>query len=223
MVTALIRALNGVTDWTPGDSHRQPGAASVLLAHRLQLLHARCEGAGHVDSFGPEFGIHDAASAVGRANLVYTLVYFGYSADTSIPSATGTKLFLAPFEEVADQPPTMVSRVQPVPRRRPVPRLARTHHRRGGERHQHECDADRTRADQPRPYGRLPDGLVLRLPGAALTSSSRKFLTSTGALTASALAGNLATWGVKSAEAQAASGYKAIVAVFLFGAATRTT
>lgn len=50
-----------------------------------------------------------------------------------------------------------------------------------------------------------------------MTTSRRKFLTSTSALTAGALAGNLATWGVKSAEAQAASGYKAIVAVFLFG------
>lgn len=50
-----------------------------------------------------------------------------------------------------------------------------------------------------------------------MTTSRRKFLTSTGALTAGALAGNLATWGVKSAEAQAATGYKAIVAVFLFG------
>ncbi len=50
-----------------------------------------------------------------------------------------------------------------------------------------------------------------------MTTSRRKFLTSTGALTAGALAGNLATWGVKSAEAQAASGYRAIVVVFLFG------
>jgi uncharacterized protein (DUF1501 family) len=45
----------------------------------------------------------------------------------------------------------------------------------------------------------------------------RKFLQSSGALTAGALASNLATWGVSSAEAQATSGYKAIVAVFLFG------
>jgi len=45
----------------------------------------------------------------------------------------------------------------------------------------------------------------------------RKFLTSTGALTAGTLAGNLTTWGVQSAEAQAASGYQAIVVVFLFG------
>ncbi len=50
-----------------------------------------------------------------------------------------------------------------------------------------------------------------------MTTSRRKFLTSTSALTASALAANLTTWGVKSAEAQAASGYKAIVVVFLFG------
>jgi len=50
-----------------------------------------------------------------------------------------------------------------------------------------------------------------------MTTSRRKFLTSTGALTAGALAGNLATWGVNSAEAQATTGYKAIVAVFLFG------
>ena len=45
----------------------------------------------------------------------------------------------------------------------------------------------------------------------------RKFLTSTGALTASAAAGHLCTWGVNSAEAQAASTYRAIVVVMLFG------
>ena len=50
-----------------------------------------------------------------------------------------------------------------------------------------------------------------------MNTSRRKFLTSTGALTASTLAGNLGTWGVDSANAQAAMGYKAIVCVFLFG------
>lgn len=50
-----------------------------------------------------------------------------------------------------------------------------------------------------------------------MNTSRRKFLTSTSALTAGALAGNLATWGVRSAEAQAASGYRATVVVFLFG------
>ncbi|MCC7327343.1 MAG: DUF1501 domain-containing protein [Burkholderiales bacterium] len=45
----------------------------------------------------------------------------------------------------------------------------------------------------------------------------RNFLTSTSALTAGALAGNLGTWGVESASAAVGSGYKAIVCVFLFG------
>ncbi len=50
-----------------------------------------------------------------------------------------------------------------------------------------------------------------------MNTNRRKFLTSTSALTAGALAGNLGTWGVESANAQAVSGYKAIVCVFLFG------
>jgi uncharacterized protein (DUF1501 family) len=50
-----------------------------------------------------------------------------------------------------------------------------------------------------------------------MNTSRRKFLTSTAAVTAGAAAANLCTWGVKSAEAQASSGYRAIVVVFLFG------
>ena len=50
-----------------------------------------------------------------------------------------------------------------------------------------------------------------------MNTSRRKFLTSTAAVTAGAAAANLCTWGVNSAEAQAASGYRAIVVVFLFG------
>jgi uncharacterized protein (DUF1501 family) len=45
----------------------------------------------------------------------------------------------------------------------------------------------------------------------------RKFLTSSGALTAGALAGHLGTFGVESASAAVGTGYKAIVCVFLFG------
>ena len=48
-------------------------------------------------------------------------------------------------------------------------------------------------------------------------TTRRKFLTRTGALSAAAMAGNLGRWAVPSAQAQAASDYKAIVCVFLFG------
>jgi len=50
-----------------------------------------------------------------------------------------------------------------------------------------------------------------------MNNSRRKFLTSTGALTASAMAGSLGTWGLESANAAVGSGYRAIVCVFLFG------
>ena len=50
-----------------------------------------------------------------------------------------------------------------------------------------------------------------------MNTNRRKFLTSSSALTASALATNLGTWGIESANAQVASGYKAVVCVFMFG------
>ena len=47
--------------------------------------------------------------------------------------------------------------------------------------------------------------------------SRRRFLGSTGALTAAAVAGALGRWGVESANAQGVTDYKAMVCIFLFG------
>ncbi len=52
-----------------------------------------------------------------------------------------------------------------------------------------------------------------------MNTNRRKFLSHTGALTASGLAGALGTWGIRCAEAQAVTDYKALVCVFLFGGA----
>jgi len=111
MVTGLIRALGGVTDGTrletaTGNLGQRPYYAPTVFNYFMP--DAKVPG---TSILGPEFGIHTTVSAVGRANLVYTLVYGGYNPDTTIPGATGTKLFLAPFEEIADQPAAMVSRV----------------------------------------------------------------------------------------------------------------
>ena len=109
MVTALIRALNGVTDGNrletaTGNLGQRPYYAPTVFNYFMP--DAKVPG---TSILGPEFGIHTTVSAVGRANLVYTLVYGGYNPDTTIPNATGTKLFLAPFEALADQPAAMVS------------------------------------------------------------------------------------------------------------------
>lgn len=109
MVTSLIRALNGVTDGNrletaTGNLGQRPYYSPTVFNYFMP--DAKVPGTAIL---GPEFGIHTTVSAVGRANLVYTLVYGGYNPDTTIPSATGTKLFLAPFEAIADQPAAMVS------------------------------------------------------------------------------------------------------------------
>jgi hypothetical protein len=109
MVTALVRALNGLTD-----GNRLPGATSNLgqnpyfspTVFNYFMPDTLIPG---TSILGPEFGIHTTVTAVGRANLVYTLVYGGYAPDTTVPNATGTRLFLAPFEAIADNPAAMVS------------------------------------------------------------------------------------------------------------------
>jgi len=110
-VTALLRSLNAITD-----GNRLSGATANLgqnpyfspTVFNYFMPDAKVPG---TSILGPEFGIHTTVTAVGRANLVYALVYGGYAPDTTIPNATGTRLFLAPFEAIADNPAAMVSLV----------------------------------------------------------------------------------------------------------------
>ncbi len=111
VVTGLIRALNGITDGA-----RLEGATNSLgqrpyyspSVFNYFMPDAKIPG---TTVLGPEFGIHTTVTAINRANLVYDLVYGGYGGDSTIPEATGTRLFLAPFEALADQPAAMVSLV----------------------------------------------------------------------------------------------------------------
>ncbi|MFO1324931.1 MAG: DUF1800 family protein [Burkholderiales bacterium] len=111
MVTGLLRALNALTDGSrlegaTGNLGQRPYYSPTVFNYFMP--DAKVPGTSIV---GPEFGIHTTVTAVGRANLVYALVYGGYNPDTTIPGASGTKLFLAPFEAVADNPAAMVSLV----------------------------------------------------------------------------------------------------------------
>ncbi len=114
MVTNMIRALSGVSD-----GNRLEGALSNLgqrpyfspTVFNYFPPDATIPG---TMTLGPEFAIHTTQTAVNRTNLVYTLVYGGYAPDTTIPSATGTRLFLAQFEPLADNAAAMVSQINKV-------------------------------------------------------------------------------------------------------------
>jgi uncharacterized protein (DUF1800 family) len=114
MVAGLLRALSGVTDGS------QLEGATNLLGQRPYFAptvfnyfppDATIPGTAVL---GPEFAIHTTNSAVARANLVYRLVYQGYNADTTIPGSTGTRLFIAQFEPLADNPVAMVAQINKV-------------------------------------------------------------------------------------------------------------
>ncbi len=114
MVTGMIRALSGVTDGASlegaaGALGQRPYYASTVFNYFMP--DTTIPGSSVL---GPEFQIHTTYSAIGRANLVYRLVYQGYNADTTIPNAQGTRLFIAQFEPLADNPAAMVQEINKV-------------------------------------------------------------------------------------------------------------
>ena len=114
IVTGLIRALSGVTDGAnlevvTGNLGQRPYYSPTVFNYFMP--DAKVPGTAIL---GPEFGIHTTVTAIGRANLVYALVYGGYAPNTTIPTATGTRLFLQQFESLADNPAAMVTQVNQV-------------------------------------------------------------------------------------------------------------
>lgn len=112
MVTALLRATGAVTD----------GAG---LADRVASLGQRPYSAPSVFNFyppdytvpgsdlvSPEFGIHNTSTAVGRSNLVYSLIYSGIGNDATVPNATGTHVSTAALEPLANDPEALTTMVE---------------------------------------------------------------------------------------------------------------
>jgi uncharacterized protein (DUF1800 family) len=114
MVTSMLRALDGITDGNrleglTGNLGQRPYFAPTVFNYFMP--DSKVPG---TSILGPEFGIHTTVTAVNRANLVYALVYGGYAPDATIPTATGTRLFVQQFESMADNPAAMVSQVNKV-------------------------------------------------------------------------------------------------------------
>jgi len=112
MVTALLRAAGGVTD-------------GVGLADRVAGLGERPYSAPSVFNFyppdftipgtdliSPEFGIHNSSTAVGRSNLIYSLLYSGIASDPTVPNATGTHIATTALETLATDQEALTSQVE---------------------------------------------------------------------------------------------------------------
>ncbi len=112
MLTAILRATGAVTD-------------GATLADRVASLGERPYSAPSVFNFyppdftipgtdlvSPEFGIHNTSTAVGRSNLIYTLLYGGIAADATVPNATGTHIATTDLEALATDHEALTGKVE---------------------------------------------------------------------------------------------------------------
>jgi uncharacterized protein (DUF1800 family) len=124
MVTALLRATGAVTD----------GAS---LTDRVASLGERPYSSPSVFNFyppdftipgtdlvSPEFGIHNTSTAVGRSNLVYSLLYGGIASDPTVPNATGTHIATTALEALATDNEALTSKVESLLLGGPLPAFA---------------------------------------------------------------------------------------------------
>ena len=114
VVTGLIRALSGVTDGAQlatqtGNIGQNPYFSPTVFNYFPP--DATVPG---TSILAPEFAIHNTNSAVGRANLVYRMVYNPFAVDATIIDSTGTRLFLDQFDALATTPAAMVTEINRV-------------------------------------------------------------------------------------------------------------
>jgi|KBSSwiStaDraftv2_1062776.scaffolds.fasta_scaffold06390_7 uncharacterized protein (DUF1800 family) len=114
LVTGMLRALSGVTDGSQLSTQTGNLGQNPYFSPTVFNYFPPDATVPGTSILAPEFAIHTTNSAVGRANLVYRLVYQGFNADTTIPGSSGTRLFLAQFEPLANNPAAMVTQINKV-------------------------------------------------------------------------------------------------------------
>ncbi len=127
IITSLVRGLSGVTD---GSTLSDLSGALGQRVYYSPTVFNYYQPDTTVESGGkslnePEFAIHDSNTSIGRANLVYRLVYQGVAQDANLDGAVGTKLDTQQFEALADDPVTLVNAVNAVLMGGALPTMAR--------------------------------------------------------------------------------------------------
>jgi uncharacterized protein (DUF1800 family) len=104
MVTALLRATGGVTDGAGLATRVASLGENPYSSPSVFNFYPPDYTIPQTDITSPEFGIHNTSTAVGRSNLVYSLLYGGIASDPTVPNATGTQIATAPFQTSAADP-----------------------------------------------------------------------------------------------------------------------
>lgn len=110
LFTGVLRALNGRTDgaalgWWWGQALRQ----HVFMSPSVFNFFPPDYPVAGTSLVGPQFGIHNANTALERLNYLMMVVDWGpIEPDASVPGAVGTGVNLKPFEALADNPGTLV-------------------------------------------------------------------------------------------------------------------
>ncbi|HSV70816.1 MAG TPA: DUF1800 domain-containing protein [Methylibium sp.] len=113
LFTATLRALNGRTDgdalgWWWGETLRQ----HLFRPPSVFNFYPADYPVPGTPLVGPQFGIHNAGSAIDRMNFVTYLVWWGGSgAESDVPDALGTRVNLQPFDSYAADPAALVDRM----------------------------------------------------------------------------------------------------------------
>ncbi len=110
LFTGVLRAMGGTTDgdpfsWWWGEELRQ----HLFRPPSVFNFYPPDYPVAGTQLVGPEFGIHNANTALERLNyLTYLFDWDGSDPNTSIPNATGTKVNLSKWAAMADNPATLV-------------------------------------------------------------------------------------------------------------------
>jgi uncharacterized protein (DUF1800 family) len=121
-MAGAIRALGGTTDGHPlgqywwGSSLGQPIFNSPTV---FNYYPPDFPLPGVADKVGPQFGIENSNTTIGRANFANDLVYWWYNkgaglnaeAASKFPGALGTRVSYAAWESIADKPADVVTRL----------------------------------------------------------------------------------------------------------------
>lgn len=108
-MTSILRTLGGQSDGVYLQSQADSLQQNLFTSPSVFNYFPPSYTIAGTTSLGPEFGIHDATSALSRANFVYQLVYGGgAAAEASVNGSTGTSLDLSAYQSSAANAETLI-------------------------------------------------------------------------------------------------------------------